>query len=107
MDSRYDKLPRWAQNDFVRLARQLAEAQDALAVLEGGIEGESKVAFRIGIDSLHPLPKYASLHFRLKNGADLHVFYDAAGMLNVNVTSGGRLYVLPGAANSVILDSER
>ncbi|MFC9620240.1 hypothetical protein ACFTXM_09650 [Streptomyces sp. NPDC056930] len=90
-DSREARLPKWAQEELLRLRRKLEVEQKRNAELRGEV-GETNTHVQNYISDDQPLPNDARVKFQLGGRYDQHVtVHVEAGRLWLN---GGRFLVI-------------
>lgn len=100
VDSRRERLPKWAKQELTRLERDLAYAKERLA--EG--DEDSRVFADPYSDTPRPLGHDTSIEFVLgpKWGDKINVRIDGHG---IKVAGGNRLAVIPNASNVVYIET--
>lgn len=95
-DARFERLPKWAQQEIERLERDLAYAKERLA--EG--DSESRVFADPYADPPRPLGYDTAVEFRFGDhwSDKIHIRIDGDGL---KVMGGSRLSITPEAANVV------
>lgn len=92
---RLDKLPKWAQDEIKRLARDLNVANDTIASFDAK---DSVITWRQGLQDKHGLPKHAVVDFHI--GGNIITASLSKDVLRVS-SSSSSISVLPSASNSV------
>ncbi len=106
MDDRIDKLPQWAQTEIKRLTGNLEGAYKTIKAM-GEKTGPVTINAYSDVDSFG-MPARTAIEFQIgeHEHETITVMIREPGVLDINA-SFGRLYVLPRAANSIHIKSER
>lgn len=110
-EDKIDRLPKWAQNLFDIMKKNIAHLENQLSQVSGSVEnGYTEMSWRNGLENGHPIPHHSRISFRLgpdrHDDIDIRLDEDTFHTKTLRIQGDRGIVIFPRASNVVHIKLE-